>query len=104
MNSLCSETLREQLRRNLRALRKSAGLSQREIAEMLHINRSTYTYYEMGKTTPGLETLCLLAKLYRVPLEAFADPASLPGPSPKEGRELPDTGGEMPASHTGGTA
>ena len=37
----------------LRALRQKNGWTQKQIAEMLHINRSTYAYYETGATQPG---------------------------------------------------
>ena len=33
----------------LRELRQRAGFSQREVASILNMNRSTYTYYETGK-------------------------------------------------------
>ena len=32
----------------LRELRQRAGFSQREVASILNMNRSTYTYYETG--------------------------------------------------------
>ncbi len=35
---------------NLRSVRKAANLTQKEMAEKLNINRSTYTYYETGRS------------------------------------------------------
>ena len=45
----------------LRLLRRAGGWSQREVAERLHINRSTYAYYETGRTRPEYETLSCTA-------------------------------------------
>ncbi len=62
------------LEKMLRNVRIACGLSQREVADMLHINRSTYTYYETGKTSPDLETVRRLAILFSIPPEAFLYP------------------------------
>ncbi len=62
------------LEKMLRNVRIACGLSQREVADMLHINRSTYTYYETGKTSPDLETVRKLAILFSIPPEAFLYP------------------------------
>ena len=44
--------------RHLRDLRKNnSKYSQQEMADMLNISRSTYTYYETGKSEPGQEKL-----------------------------------------------
>lgn len=51
---------------NLRMLRTYHLLCQREIAELLHLERSTYTYYETGKAHPSLPSLMKLALLYNV--------------------------------------
>lgn len=53
----------------MRKLRRWNGYTQAEIAAALSIHRSTYTYYETGKTRPTLETLTLLTRFYGVPLE-----------------------------------
>ncbi len=44
--------------KHLRDLRKNnSNYSQQEMADMLNISRSTYTYYETGKSEPGQEKL-----------------------------------------------
>ena len=44
--------------RHLRDLRKNnSNYSQQEMADKLNISRSTYTYYETGKSEPGQEKL-----------------------------------------------
>lgn len=51
----------------LRRLRICCGLTQQAMADALHINRATYTYYETGKTTPGVERLGKIAAILGVP-------------------------------------
>lgn len=53
----------------LRALRESYNLKQQQVADALNIDRSTYTNYELNKTSPNLETLVKLAHIYNVPKE-----------------------------------
>ena len=65
------ETLRKHLGQNLRRARAQAGLSQREVAQHLGVSRPTYTYYETGHTTPGIEDLYLLSQLYGRAMEDF---------------------------------
>ena len=58
------EDLRRRLRENLRRLREEAGYSQEQVARFLNVNRATYTYYETGKTTPSVDDVYLLSRLY----------------------------------------
>lgn len=53
----------------LRKLRLHYRYSQRELAGYLGIDRSTYAYYESGKTKPPLNTLLELSDLYKVSLD-----------------------------------
>lgn len=52
----------------LRELRTAAGMTQKEVAEHLGIQRSTYAYYETGATQPSLPILQQVATEYRVTL------------------------------------
>lgn len=54
------------LSENLRNLRKSFKLTQQEVADILGIDRSTYTFYEAGKSTPTKENLIKLCDIYNV--------------------------------------
>ena len=54
------------LSERLRYLRTLHGFTQRQVADVLNIERSTYTYYETGKTHPDIQALIKLAKLYRI--------------------------------------
>ncbi len=51
---------------NLRFLRKSFKLTQQEVADILGIDRSTYTFYEAGKSTPTKENMVKLCDIYNV--------------------------------------
>ena len=50
----------------LRELRTKHGFTQAEIAGKLGLDRSTYTYYETGKTKPELAVIVILCELYHV--------------------------------------
>lgn len=56
---------------NIRALRKEAGLTQRELAELMGISNVTLCRWETGTKLPKLESLFALAQLFRVPLDAI---------------------------------
>lgn len=54
------------LKNIIKNLRKKHDFTQKELAEYLHIQRSTYARYENGTNTMSFETLCKLADLYGV--------------------------------------
>ena len=51
---------------NLKKVRKEHKLTQQDIANVLGIDRSTYTFYETGKTSPSISTIYKLAEIYNV--------------------------------------
>ena len=51
--------------RNIRRLRKEAGLTQEELAQKLFVTRQTISLWELGKVHPDLETLQKLAEQFR---------------------------------------
>lgn len=55
----------------LRAARKSANLTQRDMAEKLSVCRSAYTYYETGHTLPDLETLAKICRVLGVSADSL---------------------------------
>ena len=59
------------LAQNLRTLRESNGLTQKRVAQYLFIDRSTYSYYECGKTQPSLKVLTRLAEFYGISIDAL---------------------------------
>ena len=58
----------------LRELRIKSGYTQNQIAKILNIDRSTYSYYEIGKTMPDISVLLTLAKIFNISIsELLAD-------------------------------
>lgn len=72
-NIACVPVQNEDLATKLKRYRLQAGFTQRNVAEVLNISRSTYTYYELGKTSPDPATLNRIAKLLGVSVEEFFD-------------------------------
>ena len=62
------EQVKRLISSRLRELRIKREMSQKEVDERLHMCRSTYTYYEAGKTLPDITMLLKLSGLYRMPL------------------------------------
>ncbi len=67
------------LQKMLRALRTTCGFSQANIADVLGIDRATYTNYENGKSYPDLVALMELAKIFQIPPESFLHPEEFKG-------------------------
>lgn len=57
------------LEERLKELRKDRGFTQRQISEMLGIDRSSYSYYETGKTRPSIKILIKLSCIYQVSID-----------------------------------
>ncbi len=53
----------------LRKLRKNAKLSQQQLAIILGIERSTYSYYELNKSNPPISILIKIAMIYGVTVD-----------------------------------
>lgn len=52
--------------KSLKKLRRERMLSQQQVADVLGIDRSTYAYYELGKSMPGFDTMDKLTKLFSI--------------------------------------
>ena len=52
------------LNENIKAIRKSKGLSQEELAIRLNVVRQTVSKWELGETTPDMDKLIQLAELF----------------------------------------
>lgn len=63
----------QKLCENLKLLRNAYGYTQAQVAEELHICRSTYTLYELGKKLPSVDLLVDLAGLYDIRLDVLLD-------------------------------
>ncbi len=57
---------RKEVSEKLRHYREACVLSQRQVADALNIERSTYTKYETGDTEPNLYTLVRIAAIFGV--------------------------------------
>ena len=88
----------------LRRLRLGCGLTQQAVADALHVNRATYSYYELGKTQPDFQQLETIAQVFGTDLEtlsrALIDPESfrfleLPERAPKKVVSQPETLGQL---------
>jgi len=55
----------------IRALRKEKGLTQQQVADYLNLDRSTYAYYESGRSKLNADIIVKLAHFYRVRYEVF---------------------------------
>ena len=53
----------------LRDLREDADLSQKQVAEILHIQQTVYSRYERGYQTIPVEHLLVLADYYHVTVD-----------------------------------
>ena len=53
----------------LKILRKNSGMTQQVLAQALGVERSTYAYYETGKTSPDPAMLCRLAAAFRLSVD-----------------------------------
>lgn len=59
----------ETLGQRLKRIRNCNDFTQQQVADILNIDRSTYSYYETGKTEPNHETTIKLAKIFNVSIE-----------------------------------
>lgn len=55
------------LSEELRKLRTRKKMTQKDVAERLGVDRTTYTSYETGKVEPSLPTMKKLAAIFEVP-------------------------------------
>lgn len=57
--------------KRIKALRKTKGLTQEQLAEKLGVQRATISNYEIGRRSPHLKELEKLANILGVSLEYF---------------------------------
>ena len=55
----------------IRELRKENSLTQQQVADYLQLDRSTYAYYESGRTRVSIDIMVQLAHLYKVSYAAL---------------------------------
>lgn len=59
------------LAESLKKIRKQYKMTQEDIAKLLGISRSGYTYYETGKTVPSVEVLQKLSAIYNTTIDVI---------------------------------
>ena len=60
---------------NLYNLRKKEGLSQEEFAEKIDVSRQTISKWEIGQTTPEMDKLIMISKLFNVSIDELTENA-----------------------------
>ncbi len=58
--------------KRIRDLREDADLTQTELAEIIHMHKTTYVRYETGEREIPLNIAIILAKYYKVSLDYLA--------------------------------
>ena len=66
------------LKDNIRRMRTALKLTQKQIADTLGIDRSTFTYYETGKSNPSIETILQIAKIFNVSIDELVSHSTKP--------------------------
>lgn len=59
------------LARNIQQARKSAGLSQKELAQKLSVSDKTISAYESSRAVPPVPTLKKIAEITHQPINVF---------------------------------
>jgi len=57
------------LRTNIKELRESRSMSQKELGEIVGVSRQTINYIELGKTSPKITVALKIAKVFNTPVE-----------------------------------
>ena len=57
----------------IKKFRQKSGYTQQQVANLLNIERSTYSYYESGKTVPDIKTLSKIAEIFNEPIVNFLE-------------------------------
>ncbi|GEK90777.1 hypothetical protein AKA01nite_03990 [Alkalibacterium kapii] len=53
----------------LKEKRQQANLTQKQLADILHVSRQTISSWEVGRTYPDLDVLVAISELYSIPLD-----------------------------------
>lgn len=86
MGSKEKDTINVVIGKHMAELRNQFGLTQKEICQVIGVNRNTYKDYEVGKRTIPLQILRDLSKFYKVSSNYFFE--NMPELSLKEQQHL----------------
>ena len=70
--------------RRVRDLRTDKDLSQKQVADVLHISQRTYADYELGNVRIPVQYLIYLAKYYNVDMNYICGITSVPQAFPEQ--------------------
>lgn len=73
----------------MRALRIECGLSQKDVAKILHISPETYAQYEDGTSRVPLWILVRLASFYQTSMDYLAELTDERAPYPPKKKRRP---------------
>ncbi len=66
--------------KRIRDLREDKDMTQQDMADILHINRRTYSAYENGINSMTPETLCKIADFYGTSVDYLLNRTDKPEP------------------------
>ena len=76
-NNLKKKQTKQQMGYIFKVYRESSNLTQGQVATSLGIDRSTYTYYETGKTEPTMKTLMDILRILKIPYDEFLNTVNI---------------------------
>lgn len=71
----------------IRDIRNDRGLTQEQIAKVLHVSQNTYSQYEIGTTRFPLDVVVKLAEYYNVSMDYLVGLTDEPTPYPRKRRQ-----------------
>ena len=77
---------------NLKTLRQAKGVYQKDVANWLGIDRTTYVKYERGQSSPDHDVLLELANYFSVSVDYLLGKSDTPAVSQQKGVKIPVLG------------
>lgn len=71
----------------IRDIRVDRGLTQKQVAEILHVKQNTYSQYEIGMVNYPLEAVVTLAEYYGVSIDYLVGLTDEAAPYPRKRRQ-----------------
>ena len=68
----------------IRDIRMDRGLTQEDVAKILHVSQNTYSQYESGTTCYPLDAVVTLAEFYVVSVDYLVGLTDEPAPYPRK--------------------
>ena len=68
----------------IRDIRTDRGLTQEDVAKILHVSQNTYSQYEIGTTRYPLDAVVQLAEFYGVSVDYLVGLTDEPTPYPRK--------------------